>query len=241
MEFHQHTHTPRKKWTHYFWEFFMLFLAVTLGFFMENQREHYVERKRTKVLAKSLYEDIKKDTAALHAAIKFSREKNDSMNAAIRMLHLPAAKWQDTLLYTNLNIASRVYPFEWTQGTYDQIKASGSLRYFNQELVTLLNTYAVHAGKVLAREDIDIKIIIEQYFPMVQKFFNAEVASQIRFNQPISGELWYFKTDLATVREIINQISTLKTLRSRSMQEYEQLLVIANEVLDRLKKKYHLE
>ena len=28
MEVHHHTHTPRKKWTHYFWEFLMLFLAV---------------------------------------------------------------------------------------------------------------------------------------------------------------------------------------------------------------------
>jgi len=35
MEVHAHTHTERKKWTHYFWEFFMLFLAVTLGFFVE--------------------------------------------------------------------------------------------------------------------------------------------------------------------------------------------------------------
>jgi hypothetical protein len=28
MEVHAHTHTERKKWTHYFWEFLMLFLAV---------------------------------------------------------------------------------------------------------------------------------------------------------------------------------------------------------------------
>jgi hypothetical protein len=45
MEVHAHTHTPRKKWTHYFWEFFMLFLAVTLGFLVENWREHFVEKK----------------------------------------------------------------------------------------------------------------------------------------------------------------------------------------------------
>jgi hypothetical protein len=38
MEVHQHSHTPRKKWHHYFWEFLMLFLAVTLGFLVENQR-----------------------------------------------------------------------------------------------------------------------------------------------------------------------------------------------------------
>src|SRR5688572_15201747 len=241
MEFHQHTHTPRKKWTHYFWEFFMLFLAVTLGFFMENQREHFVERKRTNVLAKSLYEDIKKDTAALNAAIDFSWEKNDSMEAAIKMLHTPPGSWNDTILYTNLNIASRVYPFEWTQGTYDQIKSSGSLRYFKQGLVTLLNEYAVHAVKVLDRDDIDVKIIIEQYFPMVQRFLNAEVAAQIRFDNPITHELWYFKTDLNTIREIINQLSTLKTIRIRAMQEYDQLMQSANNVLKELKKEYQLE
>ncbi len=28
MEVHHHSHTARKKWTHYFWEFLMLFLAM---------------------------------------------------------------------------------------------------------------------------------------------------------------------------------------------------------------------
>ena len=36
MEVHSHTHSPRKKWTHYFWEFLMLFLAVFCGFLAEN-------------------------------------------------------------------------------------------------------------------------------------------------------------------------------------------------------------
>src|SRR5687768_17795453 len=66
MEVHQHTHTPRKKWTHYFWEFLMLFLAVTLGFFVENEREHYIEKTRAKELAKNLLEDLKSDTATMH-------------------------------------------------------------------------------------------------------------------------------------------------------------------------------
>jgi hypothetical protein len=45
MEVHTHTHTARKKWTHYFWEFLMLFLAVFAGFLAENQREHIVEHQ----------------------------------------------------------------------------------------------------------------------------------------------------------------------------------------------------
>lgn len=48
-----HTHTERKRWTHYLWEFLMLFLAVTLGFFVENQREHYVEHQRAQVYMQS--------------------------------------------------------------------------------------------------------------------------------------------------------------------------------------------
>ena len=57
MEVHAHTHTERKKWTHYFWEFFMLFLAVTLGFLVENQREHYVEHRREKQYMQSMVEE----------------------------------------------------------------------------------------------------------------------------------------------------------------------------------------
>ena len=54
MEVHAHTHTARKKWTHYFWEFLMLFLAVTLGFFVENQREHYIENQREKKICRKI-------------------------------------------------------------------------------------------------------------------------------------------------------------------------------------------
>ena len=46
MEVHQHTHTPRKKWTHYLWEFLMLFLAVFCGFLAEYQLEHKIEKDR---------------------------------------------------------------------------------------------------------------------------------------------------------------------------------------------------
>ena len=48
MEVHKHPHhvTHKKKWEEYILEFAMLFLAVFLGFIAENQREHYVDKKR---------------------------------------------------------------------------------------------------------------------------------------------------------------------------------------------------
>src|SRR5215470_2458972 len=50
METHaHHLHkAPGKKWTHYLFEFLMLFLAVFCGFLAENFREHLVEKKRSR-------------------------------------------------------------------------------------------------------------------------------------------------------------------------------------------------
>jgi len=240
MEVHHHSHTPGKKWTHYFWEFFMLFLAVTLGFIVENYREHYVEHKRTRILAASLYEDVRNDTAALNQSIQFSKMKIDSINSAVIMFHRPKKEWNDTALYTDMNIGTRVYPFERTGATYDQIKASGSLRYFKQSLVNILNAYDVQAKKVMIREDIDIKFTVEQYLPLVNNFANNEVAFDIRFGLPITHEFYYTSTDLATIRKLINTLLVLKSTRMRALQEYDELLQKATKVLHELKKEYHL-
>jgi hypothetical protein len=48
MEVHHHPHVEKKKFKEYFLEFLMIFLAVTLGFFAENIREHLSDRSKEK-------------------------------------------------------------------------------------------------------------------------------------------------------------------------------------------------
>ena len=69
MEVHHHAHTARKKWTHYFWEFIMLFLAVFCGFLAENQREHMIENHRVKESMKQ-FENLKYDTVRCSAKLR---------------------------------------------------------------------------------------------------------------------------------------------------------------------------
>ena len=73
MEIHHHPdlHHDRKKWKEYFLEFLMIFLAVCLGFIAENIREHISEHRNARILAQSMLEDLKKDTASLHAGHSF--------------------------------------------------------------------------------------------------------------------------------------------------------------------------
>src|SRR3954463_11316349 len=65
MEVHHHPHTERKKFTHYLWDFLMLFLAVFCGFLAENFREHQVEHRREKKNMQSLISDLENDTLNL--------------------------------------------------------------------------------------------------------------------------------------------------------------------------------
>src|SRR5687767_10815291 len=90
MEVHHHAHTARKKWTHYFWEFLMLFLAVTLGFFVENQREHYIENQRAKQYASFLHNDLAKDTANLFQRIEYMASGIKQIDTLISILKSPA-------------------------------------------------------------------------------------------------------------------------------------------------------
>src|SRR5882762_978324 len=61
MEVHKHPHhvTDKKKWSEYFLEFFMLFLAVFLGFLAENWREHIVEHERAHQFLESMMLDVR--------------------------------------------------------------------------------------------------------------------------------------------------------------------------------------
>lgn len=74
MEVHHKHHVP-KNIKEYLTEFLMLFAAVTLGFFVENLREHYVEEERGFVYAQRLLEDLKEDSIRLDNVYNSADEK----------------------------------------------------------------------------------------------------------------------------------------------------------------------
>ena len=141
MEVHQHTHSPRKKWTHYFWEFLMLFLAITLGFFVENKREHYIEQVRVKEFARSLAFDIARDTANMtyiSNRIKIQIKNTDSLAAYLKSRKPHEVHNIDLFALTVLD---RYPAYRWSRSTLEQIKNSGSLRYFGDTMVRYISSY----------------------------------------------------------------------------------------------------
>jgi len=143
MEVHAHTHTPGKKWTHYFWEFFMMFLAVFCGFLAENQREHIVEGKRAKEYAALLLEDLKNDSAYINEVTAnqlLMLHRADSLLAILSSDQFINNNGRIVNLFNHVGTLVDFKPaFEIN---FEQIKNSGSLRYFkNKKLVSSLSEF----------------------------------------------------------------------------------------------------
>lgn len=66
MEVHHHPTVETKNFKEYFLEFLMIFLAVTMGFFAENIREYFSERKTAKEYLEAFENELKQNEASIH-------------------------------------------------------------------------------------------------------------------------------------------------------------------------------
>ena len=134
MEVHAHTHTARNKWTHYIWEFIMLFLAVFCGFLAENFREHQIEKIRAKQYISSLYEDLKNDTTRINQLIEFDDKKIEELNKMYGCYDTVMKDLRSTACMGNLIIYSRSNKgFVLTDRTLRQLANAGGYRLLDKE------------------------------------------------------------------------------------------------------------
>jgi hypothetical protein len=248
MEVHHHSHTEpgnagtsRKKFTHYLWEFLMLFLAVFAGFLAENLREHIVEHRRAEQFARSLLADLGSDTAALKIAIDYGDKKVNAIDSFFFQIELGPGKWNDTMVYKYGGAAGRIRPFERNSGTYEQMKASGSLRYFRQELADLLNKYDAQAKKVVARENIGLKYVMDFYNPFQVQILDSRSVIRIQDGITPAHPLVFRKTDKETIALWINYAAIVQSTQERTLIEYNVMRTKANEIIEALQKDYHLK
>ena len=134
MEVHAHTHTPRKKWTHYFWEFLMLFLAVFCGFLAEYQLEHKIEKERGKEYIRSFYDDLKVNVTIFSRIIDFNNEKKIALKDMPSCYDTLLKDWKNTSCLIQLVNYSRSFiTASTTEGTIDQLKNAGGYRLLKKE------------------------------------------------------------------------------------------------------------
>src|SRR5579863_4981712 len=133
MEVHHHpdVHHKKKKFKEYFLEFLMIFLAVTMGFFAENIREHFSDKERERQYLISFMEDLSMDEQRLPVLTgSIERQQIHPGDALPDLLKQASVKTPANVIYYSLRImlrqqSIRVYI---TDRTIDQAKNAGEMR-----------------------------------------------------------------------------------------------------------------
>jgi len=142
MEVHHHSHSARKKWTHYFWEFLMLFLAVFCGFLAEYQLEHKIEKDRGKQYILSFYEDLKSDTGRFSSTIRHYENKAEAFKKMdLCFQQLTSSNNVDTCILNLFRYSEVFEDFVYTDGTLQQLKNAGGFRLLQKEDVDSILSY----------------------------------------------------------------------------------------------------
>lgn len=173
MEVH-HPHHPPKSLKDYASEFIVIFVALTLGFLVENQREHYIEGLREKELAKSLLKDLAADSVEFREFQQIRLKERTSINEAIHIIETQGLKPTDATLYYHFIRGVFIWRHpEFRQANLDQIISSGSLRYFkNDTLAKAISDLKMQLKRIEYRQDREKEYFYANIQPWVVNHLN---------------------------------------------------------------------
>jgi len=144
MEVHHHPQVEKKKFKEYFFEFLMIFLAVSMGFFAESLREQILDKNREKEYMKEIVENLGYDStrcamnAETNAQIFLGLDSlRNQLKEAIR-----GSVHGDRLYYFVLKYLGKTGHAVFNTSAITELKNSGSLRLIrNKELVSEIADY----------------------------------------------------------------------------------------------------
>ena len=251
MEVHAHSspapggaHTARKKWTHYLWEFLMLFLAVFCGFLAENIREHQVEKHREHQFISSMIEDLGEDTITLKESINENGPNVLRMDTLMHLLSSTDVKNNVANLYYLGRRASRGEALALHDRTIQQMKNSGGFRLIRNEKVSkAILEYYNRLRFIDLLETVELnetneyrKMAIRIFHPEI---FDATVMPDNTIAKP-SGNPSLLTYDPSTLLQLAGLVSYIKNTRLGLTREEEKMKQAAKDLIALLKKEYHL-
>jgi hypothetical protein len=240
MEVHAHTHTPRTKWTHYFWEFLMLFLAVFCGFLAEYQLEHKIEKEKGKQYIRSFYNDLKTDTAEFAKliyryenkinALSTRRECFDSLSGSIKNSNACMAQ-----LIKNC----QGFPdFVNTDQTLLQLKNAGGLRLLKKADADSILEYDKQVRFVIKFETTgyqERQYRIRELLYAIRNYKNMEL-DKADPNTPL-----LITNDPEKINQFFVMLNEYATASNTHLKNLKDLKISAAGLIDYFRNKYHFD
>ena len=248
MEVHHHSHTPRKKWTHYFWEFLMLFLAVFCGFLAEYKLEHIIEHNREQQYIKSYLDDVKADTSVLELAIELRSRRVGWCDSLISLLKSTNREQFTNIIYLyglQISSSNRFSPFD---RTIHQLRNAGGMRLIRVKGASdSIMSYDIQLRRMQLDEDQSLEIL-NQYRIAAGKVFDAAVFLSMEINRDTTHRLRepddgakLLATDPEDINNLCIQLLFYRRANESIKNSLTRLSARAARLIKYLEKGYHLE
>ena len=181
MEVHHHPdlHHNKKKFREYFLEFIMIFLAVTLGFFAENIREHLSEKNKAYNLAKSFEIDLSKDTTQLNFLIDFNRGKLSALDSLFDLSLIPFDKINQQYFYSYIQRAVHTKLFSPNNASCEEIKRSGYFHFYKTDsLSDFISQYDFLKTDFKSESELEMKIDQDEWIDVASEVGDPEIINK---------------------------------------------------------------
>ena len=250
----------KKNWKSYFWEFLMLFLAVFCGFLAEYQLEHIIEREREKELAVSFYNELKGDSLSMQIAIGNRRRKDAAFNYLKKYfsdssINLCSKAFSINFFYTFATYSPSI--FEPNDAILNQLKNSGSLRYFkDQELQELTGKISVAISDLKSRNEMEWTYVHEIINPFYLRHNDQNWTDKISHDSSVFTFTALHKYENSDEQipfhfqkpgnfdkvEAINTVGLYQlTFRGTLRKQYHDYEILNAKLLDVLRKEYKMK
>lgn len=254
MEVHHHAHHEhgKRNWKNYFWEFLMLFLAVSLGAYVENIRESNLHKKEVKTHINSLITDLQTDITLFDSVADRNTYSAEMADSLIELLHSDITNTKDIYFTARSVTANNGYGYSNSK-SFDQMKSSGLLRYIKPKvLLDSIGTYYA-SFQWLDNQTELMRLKLNEIHKSNTGLFDSYVFQQmmkVRLTSFGGGRTIISKLSVKTSllsKEIkdINTVSLSYHYYSTTTKFYKRSLIdlknMAIRLIELIKKEYHLE
>jgi len=228
----------------FLYEFFIIFLAVSLSFFVENIREKYIDHHKEIQYINSLANDIKIDTLELSNIILRNKEQFKGIDTLLKKLEdpKPTKRTANYIYYYSSRYLNSLNVFIHTDRTMTQLKNAGGLRLIQNKAVS--DSIVNYDGLVKDAEgmgDICLKFFYDLSNHQ-REMLDLKVLRTTEFNSMLTNpNLKLLNNDEKSINIYYNNALYYGYL----LANYKEKLVIvkkhAIQLLETLKKEYGIE
>ena len=191
MEVHHHAHDPaaphhKKNWKSYFWEFLMLFLAVSLGAYVENLRESMLHKKEMNTQLNSMLSDLQSDIILFDSVTDRNSYGALMADSLVEMLHSDITNTSE-IYFAARTVTANLGYYYTNSKSFDQLKTAGLLRYIkNKELLDSIGTYYASFQWLVNQIDL-LRLKMDEVHKGNTRLFDSYVFQQMTMNIKIAS------------------------------------------------------